>query len=126
MHICCRSASTEADLQQYCSGFEAQLKQSVCPGAELQQIRLVGGITGDMPFSDRWSYDVSLAYDRSTGFVAQKIKSIAIENDIPTVENKPLARTMFKSTEIGDFIPADLYRAVAEILAYVFRLQGKA
>jgi flagellar biosynthesis protein FlhB len=40
------------------------------------------------------------------------------------VENKPLARSMFKSTEIGDFIPADLYRAVAEILAYVYRLKG--
>lgn len=61
---------------------------------------------------------------KGAGFVAQKIKSIAIENDIPTVENKPLARTMFKSTEIGDFIPADLYRAVAEILAYVYRLKG--
>ena len=55
---------------------------------------------------------------KGAGFVAKKIKSIAIENGIPTVENKPLARTMFKSTEIGDFIPADLYRAVAEILAY--------
>jgi iron complex outermembrane receptor protein len=46
---------------------------------ELQQIRLVGGITGDMPFSDRWSYDVSLAYDRSTGFVAQKV---LLENNL--------------------------------------------
>lgn len=61
---------------------------------------------------------------KGAGFVAQKIKSIAAENDVPTVENKPLARTMFKSTEIGDFIPADLYRAVAEILAYVYRLKG--
>lgn len=61
---------------------------------------------------------------KGAGFVAQKIKSIAIENDIPLVENKPLARTMFKSAEIGDFIPADLYRAVAEILAYVYRLKG--
>ena len=40
---------------------------------ELQQIRLVGGITGDMPFSDNWGYDVSVSYDRSTGFVSQKI-----------------------------------------------------
>ena len=61
---------------------------------------------------------------KGAGFVAQKIKALAIENDIPVVENKPLARTMFKSTEIGDFIPADLYRAVAEILAYVYRLKG--
>jgi len=40
---------------------------------ELQQIRLVGGITGDLPFSDNWGYDVSLSYDRATGFVAQPI-----------------------------------------------------
>ncbi len=61
---------------------------------------------------------------KGAGFVAQKIKSIATDNDIPLVENKPLARTIFKSTEIGDFIPAELYRAVAEILAYVYRLKG--
>ncbi|WP_372679373.1 flagellar biosynthesis protein FlhB [Desulfosarcina sp.] len=61
---------------------------------------------------------------KGAGFIAQKIKAIAIENDIPLVENKPLARTIFKSTEIGDFIPAELYRAIAEILAYVFRLKG--
>jgi flagellar biosynthetic protein FlhB len=61
---------------------------------------------------------------KGAGFIAHKIKSIAIENDVPLVENKPLARTMFKSTEIGDFIPAELYRAVAEVLAYVYRLKG--
>lgn len=61
---------------------------------------------------------------KGAGFVAQTIKSIAAEGDVPTVENKPLARTLFRSTEIGDFIPADLYRAVAEILAYVYRLKG--
>ena len=61
---------------------------------------------------------------KGAGHVAQKIKAIAMENDIPTVENKPLARTIYKSTDIGDFIPAELYRAVAEILAYVYRLKG--
>ncbi|BBO88286.1 flagellar biosynthesis protein FlhB [Desulfosarcina ovata] len=61
---------------------------------------------------------------KGAGFVAQKIKALAEENDVPMVENKPLARTLFKSTEIGDFIPADMYRAVAEILAYVYRLKG--
>ena len=61
---------------------------------------------------------------KGAGFVAQKIKAIAAENDVPLVENKPLARTMFKATEIGDLIPAELYRAVAEILAYVYRLKG--
>jgi len=61
---------------------------------------------------------------KGAGFIAQKIKAIATENDVPVVENKPLARAMFQSSDIGDFIPADLYRAVAEILAYVYRLKG--
>lgn len=61
---------------------------------------------------------------KGAGFVAQKIKALAAENNVPLVENKPLARSMFKATEVGDFIPADLYRAVAEILAYVYRLKG--
>lgn len=46
---------------------------------ELQQIRLVSGITGDIPFSDNWSYDVSASYDRSTGFVAQPV---LLENNL--------------------------------------------
>jgi iron complex outermembrane receptor protein len=46
---------------------------------ELQQIRLVTGITGDMPFSDNWGYDVSLSYDRSTGFASQQI---LLENNL--------------------------------------------
>ncbi len=61
---------------------------------------------------------------KGAGHLAQKIKALAAENDVPLVENKPLARTMFKSMEIGDYIPAELYRAVAEILAYVYRLKG--
>ena len=56
--------------------------------------------------------------------IAQRIKEIAKENDIPIVEDKPLARTLYKIVEIGDFIPAELYRAVAEVLAYVYRLKG--
>lgn len=61
---------------------------------------------------------------KGAGLIAAKIKALAMAHDIPIVENKPLARTIFKSTDIGDFIPADLYRAVAEILAYVYRLKG--
>jgi len=62
---------------------------------------------------------------KGAGLVAKRIRAIAVENNIPVVENKPLAQTLFKSTEVGDFVPADLYRAVAEVLAYVYRLRGK-
>ena len=57
-------------------------------------------------------------------FIAQKIKKVAAENNIPLVENVPLARTLFKSVKIGQFIPRSLYQAVAEVLAYVFKLKG--
>jgi flagellar biosynthetic protein FlhB len=54
--------------------------------------------------------------------VAEKIKELARENDVPVVEDKPLARSLFKSVEIDEEIPVDLYKAVAEILAYVYQL----
>ena len=57
--------------------------------------------------------------------VAEKIKAVARENRIPIVENKPLARALFSAVEIGDFVPHDLYQAVAEVLAYVYRLKKK-
>ena len=61
---------------------------------------------------------------KGAGYVAQRIREIADENQIPIVEEKPLAQALFKMVEIGDYIPAELYRAVAEVLAYVYRLKG--
>ena len=61
---------------------------------------------------------------KGAGFVAQRIREIAEENEIPIVEEKPLAQGLYKMVEIGDYIPAELYRAVAEVLAYVYRLKG--
>jgi flagellar biosynthetic protein FlhB len=58
--------------------------------------------------------------------IAQKIKDIAREHGIPIIEDKPLARALYKMCEVGDFIPAKLYKAVAEILAHIYRLKGKA
>lgn len=57
--------------------------------------------------------------------VAKKIREIAKENNIPVVENKPLARTIFKTMELGQVIPRELFAAVAEVLAYVFRMKRK-
>lgn len=57
--------------------------------------------------------------------IAQRIKEIAREHDIPVIEDKPLARSLFKLCDIGDFVPESLFRAVAEVLAYVYRLKGK-
>jgi flagellar biosynthetic protein FlhB len=61
---------------------------------------------------------------KGAGHLAAKIRAIAIENEVPIVEQKPLARSLYKLVEVGDYIPAELYRAVAEVLAYVYRLKG--
>ncbi len=53
--------------------------------------------------------------------IAERIKAIAREHNVPVIENKPLARTLFATTEVGMEIPAELYQAVAEILAQVYR-----
>ncbi len=57
--------------------------------------------------------------------IAEKIKEVARKNNIPIVENKPLARTIFKTLKIGQYIPRELYTAVAEVLSYVFKLKKK-
>src|SRR3990170_1302085 len=62
---------------------------------------------------------------KGAGIIAEKIKEIARSSNVTVVENKPLARTLYKIVKIGDEIPANLYKAVAEILAYVYKLKRK-
>lgn len=57
--------------------------------------------------------------------IAQRIKTIAKESKVAIVENKPLARALYATTEIGDVVPQELYKSVAEVLAYVYRLKKK-
>jgi flagellar biosynthetic protein FlhB len=57
--------------------------------------------------------------------IAEKIKELARQHNIPIVENKPLARTIFKTLKIGQVIPRELFVAVAEVLSYVYRLRRK-
>ncbi len=58
-------------------------------------------------------------------YMAEKIKEIARQHNIPVIENKPLARTIFKTMKIGQIIPRELFVAVAEVLSYVMRLNKK-
>lgn len=58
--------------------------------------------------------------------IAEKIKAIAREHNIPIVENKPLARTIFKTMKLGQVIPRELFVAVAEVLSYVYKLRRRA
>jgi flagellar biosynthetic protein FlhB len=62
---------------------------------------------------------------KGPGYIAEKIKALAEEHDIPIVENPALAQTLFKTCEVGECIPPDLYKAVAEVLAYVYKLKGR-
>jgi flagellar biosynthetic protein FlhB len=61
---------------------------------------------------------------KGKNYVAARIRAKAIEHQIPIVENAPLAQALYKSVEIGQEIPSHLYRAVAEILAYIYRLMN--
>lgn len=79
-------------------------------------------------------FAVALEYRRSAmmaprvlakgrGHMAQRIKAIARDHGVPTVENVPLAQALYKTVEVGDYIPAELFEAVAEVLAYLIRLK---
>jgi flagellar biosynthetic protein FlhB len=62
---------------------------------------------------------------KGAGVLAQRIRRLALENNIPVVERKPLAQLLYKEVDIGKPVPTDSYAAVAEVLAYVYQLQGK-
>ncbi len=105
---------------------------------EMSQRRMMGEVpSADVVITNPTHIAVALKYDPDSAaapfvlakgerLVALKIKEIAIENDIPIYEDKPLARALFKMCDVGQSVPMQLYRAVAEVLAYVYRLKGKA
>ena len=81
-------------------------------------------------------YAVALKYDsnqmdapmviaKGKGFLALRIREIAKEHNIPVLERKLLARSLFATTEIGETVPRDLYTVVAEVIAYVYKLRRK-
>lgn len=88
-------------------------------------------ITNPTHFAVALKYDTQLAeapvvVAKGQDLIAQNIKKIANEHEVPIVENKPLAQTLYKTVDIGSYIPADLYEAVAEVLAYVYSLKNKS
>jgi flagellar biosynthesis protein FlhB len=62
---------------------------------------------------------------KGQNLLAQQIKEYARWHDVPIVENKPLAQALYKAVEVGETIPEKLYTAVAEILAFIFKAQGR-
>ncbi len=74
---------------------------------------------------DEEKADAPFVVAKGVDFVAQKIKGVAAANEVITVENKLLARALYHQADIGDQVPEDLFKAVAEVLAYVYRLKNK-
>ena len=70
-------------------------------------------------------YDAPYVVAKGSDHLAAKIKEVAKENKVEIVENKPLARMLYYNVELGSVIPPELYRAVADILAMVYKMQGK-
>lgn len=90
----------------------------------------------DVVITNPTHYAVALQYQQAmmvapqviakgAGFLAQRIKEIAEKNRVPLVEDKLLAQTLFREVELGQLIPVVLYKAVAEVLAYVYKLKRR-
>jgi flagellar biosynthetic protein FlhB len=89
----------------------------------------------DVVVTNPTHFAVALRYDgekmaaprvvaKGKDLIAQRIKEVARKNGVPLVENVPLARALHKSVKVGGTVPRALFRAVAEVLAYVYRLKG--
>ncbi|MFP5403647.1 MAG: flagellar biosynthesis protein FlhB [Gammaproteobacteria bacterium] len=102
---------------------------------EVARRRMMAEIpTADVVVTNPTHYAVALKYTegkmrapvvvaKGADLVAAKIREVAAEHNIPMLEAPPLARALFRHTDLGDEIPATLYTAVAEVLAYVFQLR---
>ena len=74
---------------------------------------------------DQTSVSAPKVVAKGAGFIAENIKEIARKNKVPIVDNKPLARVLYKSVNVDETIPTNLYRAVAEVLAFVYNMKMK-
>lgn len=104
---------------------------------EVSQKRMMQDVPkADVVITNPTHLAVAVQYDEKTGqapiviakgadYVAQKMKEIARENHVEIVENKPLARMLYANVDIGAQIPPELYQAVAEVLVFVYKAQGK-
>jgi len=117
---------------------DPQVKQRIrTTQLEMARKRMMAAVPeADVVVTNPTHISVALKYDRDKSHapivvakgadnLAAKIREIAKKSDVPLVENKPLARTLYKSVEVGDVVPANLFRAIAEILAHVYKLKSQ-
>jgi len=105
--------------------------------AETVKKRMLGSVPkADVVITNPTHFAIALVYNaalaqaplvlaKGQDFLAQRIKDIAREARVPIVENKPLAQALYPAVEVGQVIPLEFYKAVAEVLSYVYRLRGK-
>ncbi len=107
-----------------------RLMQQLARGRMLQQVaRATVVVTNPTHLAVALRYDpeehpAPIVLAKGVRLVAERIKAKASEHHIPVVENPPLARALYRASEPGQPIPVDLYQAVAEIIAFVYRLAG--
>jgi len=105
-------------------------------GRALATRRMMADVpTADVVITNPTEIAIALKYDsavasaptvvaKGEGMVAERIRTVAEAHDVPIVENVPLAQTLNRATEIGDEIPDSVYQAVAEVLAFVYKIKG--
>lgn len=105
---------------------------------QMARKRMMGAVPeADVVVTNPTTFAVAIKYDPETmdapivvakgaRLIAQKIKQIAIDNNVPIVEDKPLARDLYKNVEINQPVPLRLYKAVAKVMAYVYNLRKAA
>jgi flagellar biosynthetic protein FlhB len=106
---------------------QAQRRRKLVKGRLRDRVK-----SADVVVTNPTHYAVALQYDRSRmhapmvvakgqDYLALNIRKLAREYRVPSVPNPPLARALYRECEVGDFVPRDLFQAVAEVLAYVYR-----
>ena len=114
---------------------KGQIRQKMRQASQRRMMQSVP--QADVVITNPTHFEVAIKYDPETAsapillakgedYLAQKIKEAARENQIEIVENKPLARAIYFNVEIGAQIPPELYQAVAEVLAFVYKVKNKA
>jgi flagellar biosynthetic protein FlhB len=105
---------------------------------KMARTRMLSDVSkSDVVVTNPTHYAVALRYDhekenaprvvaKGVDFLAFKIREVALENHVQIVENPPLARELYKVTEVGQTIPDHLFQAVAEVLAYVYKAKGNS
>lgn len=112
---------------------KGQIRQKMRESALKRMMQEVPG--ADVVITNPTHFAVAIKYDREkeaapivvakgVDHLAQKIKNVAKENQVEIVENKPLARALYNTVEVGKEIPPELYQAVAEVLAFVYKLKN--